>query len=73
VNDKPLVGYTHEGYPVQDHALCSLAFVLLAATWEGFKPHFQIALEFNKTASGSRRPYIALSAFGLLIQCGWLF
>jgi hypothetical protein len=68
-----LAGYTHEGLPVAKDDMVDLAFVPFCFEWNGLKPSFSLAVEFNKTPTGKRRPYLALQLFGLLIQSGWLF
>jgi hypothetical protein len=69
-----IAGYTREGYPVEKHATQSLAFTFVSLGWEGgYRFGFSIAIEFNKTETGKKRPYIVIQICGLLIQSGWLF
>ena len=68
-------GYTNDGYPVvvPVDSMVDLAFVPIAIEWTGRKFSFVVALEFNKTPAGKKRPYLSVSLFGLHIQTGWLF
>lgn len=68
-------GYTHDGLPVvvPVESMIDLAIVPIAVEWQGWKPGFCIAVEFNKTPTGKRRPYLSVHLFGLHIQSGWLF
>jgi hypothetical protein len=74
MNNK-LAGYTHEGMAVEnvDDTMVTLGLVPFCFSWGGFRPTFSLALEFNKTPTGKRRPYVAMNIFGFLIQSGWLF
>lgn len=71
--NEPIIGYTHEGLPVEENGVCNLSFCPLCFEWLGFAPCLSVDFEFNKTAAGAKRPYVAIRLFGLLLQSGWLF
>lgn len=70
--EEQIKGYTREGIEVRSD-MCDLSFVLFAFEWTGFRASVSSSVDFNKTQTGKRRPYLAITIFGLLIQSGWLF
>ena len=75
MQDKPLIGYTHEGYPVERFIEGqTLAFTLFCISHEAdIGWSISLRFEFNKTAQGKKRPYMVLHLGRTIIQSGWLF
>ena len=75
MQDKPLIGYTHEGYPVEQFIEGqTLSFTAFCISHEANNT-WSISLRFecNKNPKGKKRPYVVLCLGRTIIQSGWLF
>ncbi len=75
MKDKPLIGYTHEGLPVERFIEGQkLEFVPFCITHDkDCKWTIALQVQFNKTPEGKKRPYMVLSVGRTVMQSGWLF
>jgi len=73
MEDKPIAGYTHEGFPVVKSEMnTGLEFTLISVGRDESNG-VSISIGWNKTPKGSHRPYLAVHFGSILIQSGWLF